>query len=335
MMPGLITAKVESRGNRNMFGFEEMSAEREGITAELADIGVQIERALGLDGDPEAQFAQGWQQEIPTTTELGATFFENANGCGFKAGQGSVLSHARGAYVEILREFLQFTDCRFRRHQPAESPTGHAEILGKTIQHKGAVIDFQHAGRIGAVGQAVVDLVHHQMTMAFLDRTGQPGQLITGQDRPRRIGRRRDQRTHAVVVPIPLDQIRRQLITHIRTYRNKLRSAFHQAQEMPVARVTRIRQQPVLARIHQQGAGQQQRAGTARRDEDATRVDVQPITLLIKARNGLTQLGNSARGGVARLPRRQCRLTGTDDRFGGGEVRFADFQVNHIVTGGL
>jgi hypothetical protein len=29
----------------------------------------------------------------------------------------------------------------------------------------------------------------------------------------------------------------------------------------------------------------------------------------------------------------QCGLAGTHDRFGGGEVRFADFQVDHIVAG--
>jgi len=52
---------------------------------------------------------------------------------------------------------------------------------------------------------------------------------------------------------------------------------------MPVARVARIRQQPVLARVHQQGAGQQQRTGTAGRDQDSPGIDVQTVTLLIEA----------------------------------------------------
>ncbi|MNQ76720.1 hypothetical protein D3C85_915670 [compost metagenome] len=104
---------------------------------------------------------------------------------------------------------------------------------------------------------------------------------------------------------------------------------------MPVARVARIGQQPVLARIHQQGAGQQQRARASRGDHDALRVDVQAVTLLIEAGNGLAQLGNAPRRGVTGFPRRQCRLAGLDDRLGRGEVRFADFQVNDVMAGRL
>ncbi|MNY53664.1 hypothetical protein D3C86_1894380 [compost metagenome] len=78
-------------------------------------------------------------------------------------------------------------------------------------------------------------------------------------------------------------QVRRQLVTHLRADRNQLRRAFHQPQEVPVARVPRVRQQPVLARVHQQGTGQQQRARAAGGDENALRIDIQPVTLPIEA----------------------------------------------------
>ncbi|MNE45324.1 hypothetical protein D3C80_1396030 [compost metagenome] len=128
----------------------------------------------------------------------------------------------------------------------------------------------------------MIDLVHDQMAVALFDRTRQPGQLIPGQDRPCRVSRRRHQRANAVVIPVTLDQVRRQLIAHVGTYRNQLCGALNQSQEMSVARVTGVCQQPVLARIHQQSTGQQQRTRTAGRDEDASRVDVQAIALLIK-----------------------------------------------------
>ncbi|MCY1357197.1 hypothetical protein D9M69_436820 [compost metagenome] len=181
----------------------------------------------------------------------------------------------------------------------------------------------------------MINLVDHQMTVALLDRDRQLRQLVAGQDRAGRIGRRRHQCADAVVVPMTLDQAGRQLIAHLRTDRHQLCRAFDQPQEMPVTRVARIRQQPVFTGVDQQSAGQQQRAGAARRDEDAPRIDVQTITLLIKARNGLAQLGNAACGGVTGLSRCQRSLAGPDDRFGGGEVRLADFQVDHIVAGGL
>ena len=56
---------------------------------------------------------------------------------------------------------------------------------------------------------------------------------------------------------------------------------------------------------------------------------------MIEARNGFTQLGDAARGGVTGLARRQRGLAGLDDRLGGGEVRLADFQVDNIATSSL
>ncbi len=181
----------------------------------------------------------------------------------------------------------------------------------------------------------MVDLVHHQMPVASLDRGGQPRQLVPAQDRAGGVRRRGHQGAHAVLIPIALHQVRRQLVTHIRPHRDQLRSPFHQTQKMPVARITRVRQQPVLARVHQQAAGQQQGTGTTGGDHDPLGIDVQAVTLLIEAGNRPSQLWNSAGCGVARLAGAQRGLPGLDDRLGGGEVRFADFQVNHIMPGGL
>src|SRR5450830_861575 len=113
MVTGLIATKIQPWGERHMLGCKEMTAEREGNT--------------------EAQLAQGWQQEITTATELGATLFQNAQGLRGKTGQRGVLRHAGSADVEVLRQLLQFTDRIGRRHQPTQAPAGHAEILRKTI----------------------------------------------------------------------------------------------------------------------------------------------------------------------------------------------------------
>jgi hypothetical protein len=61
---------------------------------------------------------------------------------------------------------------------------------------------------------------------------------------------------------------------------------------------------------------------------------VHAIALAIKAGNRLAQLRQAACGGVAGAGG-QRRLAGGDDRRGGGEVRLADFQVDHVVAGGL
>ncbi|MDT4889938.1 hypothetical protein FQZ97_1267140 [compost metagenome] len=94
------------------------------------------------------------------------------------------------------------------------------------------------------------------MAAALPQRPGQPAQLRAGQQRAGRVGRRGHQGADAVLVPMPGDQLRSQLIAHLGADRHELRGPFDQAQEMPVARVARIGQQPVLARVDQQTGGQ-------------------------------------------------------------------------------
>ncbi|KAG0740450.1 hypothetical protein G6F35_018411 [Rhizopus arrhizus] len=100
-----------------------------------------------------------------------------------------MLGNARRADVQVLGELLQIGyRCR-RRHQPPESPAGHAEVLGEAVQHERAVVHLQHAGRVQAVGQAVVDLVHHQVATARVQALRQCRQFISGQHGAGRIGR--------------------------------------------------------------------------------------------------------------------------------------------------
>ena len=181
----------------------------------------------------------------------------------------------------------------------------------------------------------MVDLIHHQMPVARLDRGGQARQFVAAEHGTGGVRRGRHQGADAVLVPVALHQVRSQLVTHIGADRDQLRGAFHQAQEMPVARIAGVRQQPVLAGVHQQAAGQQQGTGTTGSDHDPLGIDVQAITLPVETGDRHAQLGNATSRGVAGLAGTQGRLAGLDDRCCGGEVRFADLQVDHIVSGGL
>ena len=168
-----------------------------------------------------------------------------------------MLGHGGGADIEVLRQFFQLRHGCGGRHQPAQAPAGHAEVLGKAVEHEGVVIHLQHAVRVRTVGQAVVDLVNHQVTAACARSRGQGRQLVAAQQRSGRIGRRRHQGAYTVRIPVTFQQFSGQLITRLRANRHQLCRAFDQSQEMPVAGIARIGQQPVLAGIDQQAAGQQ------------------------------------------------------------------------------
>ena len=57
MMTGLVATEVQARREGQVLGFQEVLAESEGIATEGTDIGIQIESALRLHGDAEAQIA--------------------------------------------------------------------------------------------------------------------------------------------------------------------------------------------------------------------------------------------------------------------------------------
>ena len=46
------------------------------------------------------------------------------------------------------------------------------KYLEKLLRTNALVIDFQHARRISAIGQAVIDLVYHQMAVPGLEGAG-------------------------------------------------------------------------------------------------------------------------------------------------------------------
>lgn len=105
MLVGAVEAEVDAGSEGNMLGFQEVRTEGLRVLGECADVGIQIERALWLDGDVEAQCAQCRQQVIAALLELGAARFEDGDALGREAGQGRMLGDGRGADVEVLREF--------------------------------------------------------------------------------------------------------------------------------------------------------------------------------------------------------------------------------------
>ena len=173
------------------------------------------------------------------------------------------------------------------------------------------------------------------MATAPFQAARQRRQLVAVQQGAGGVGRRGDQGANAVAIPVPLDQLRVQLVAALRADRHQLRGALDQAQEVAVARVAGIGQQPVLAGVDQQAGGEQQGTGAARGDQDALGVERHAVALGIEAGQRLAQLRNATRRGVTGVSGGQRGLPGGDDRRGGAEVRLADLQVDHIMAGGL
>ena len=104
-------AEIQARGERHVLGFQEMRAECLRVVGERADVGVQVERALWLDFDTEAQLTQCGQQEVATLAERVAALFEDRHRFLAETGEGGMLGDARGADVQVLRQLLQIRYC--------------------------------------------------------------------------------------------------------------------------------------------------------------------------------------------------------------------------------
>ena len=133
----------------------------------------------------------------------------------------------------------------------------------------------------------------------------------------------------AALVPVRAQPVQAELEAFPGGRRDQHRRRVDGGDEMPVAGIARVRHQDLVARLEQREAGQLQRGGRARGDDDAIGIEGQVLRLAVPVGDALTQrpqsvglrvgdatLGGEARGGVA-------------DGRAGAEVRLADVQVDH------
>ena len=124
------------------------------------------------------------------------------------------MRYGREGDKKILRDLLHFIDRGLRRHQPAQTPARHTEILGKTVDDESVRVDFQDGWRTHIVAQAVIDFVHHQVALPRAHFTGQGREFLPREHRACRIGWRRHHRPHRVVPPMLRYQGSIELIIH-------------------------------------------------------------------------------------------------------------------------
>ena len=181
----------------------------------------------------------------------------------------------------------------------------------------------------------MVDLVDHEVAVAGAADLGQRGDFGQRQQRAGRVGRRGDEEAGRVFVPGRGDLRRRRLEVAFRADGDGLRSTFVGAQDVAVARVAGVGQQPFVTGVGQAGEGQVERAGGAVGDGDAAGRHVDAVAPTVEIADCQAQFGQAEGLGVHRLAARDGSHGGLGDRFRRWEVRFADFHVDDVATLGL
>ena len=285
--------EVEARGHRDPGLGEDAGGERPAVVGQVADVGVDVEGAVGRRDVAEAGLRQPVEHQRPVGAVDGAVGFEllgrvERGECGHLAG-------VRRADEQVLHQPLDTADVRLRHHHPADAPAGHREVLGEGVDDVDLVADLQRRDRAGAVVQPVVDLVGDEADAELARPLDQRGELGARQHGAGRVGRARDQRA---------GEVRRQvggarLEAVLGAGGDADRHEVERLQDVAVGRIAGLADRHPVAALEEAGEGEDEAGRRAGGDDDAAGVEVDPVPVAVEPGDAGAQLGQPERHGVA------------------------------------
>jgi hypothetical protein len=110
------------------------------------------------------------------------------------------------------------------------------------------------------------------------------------------------------------------------------RLAAERRQNMPVRRIAGLGDRNAVAGFEHRKEREHKCAGRTRRDDDARRIDVCAVALLIVTRDARPQRRNAERFGVANSPNVECGTRCGNRRLRRGRGRLTHFHVNDMTA---
>ena len=178
--------EIDPRGDRHARIAHQLHREFQAVVGQMADIGIDVERAIGRSDAIQPQIGQRGQHQFAVariSRHVGLKLC-----LAIERDQARLLADHRRGEKQVAHPRARLFRQVFGRHEPAQAPAGHAEILGKTVYHQRVGRHLQHAGRGHAIGDAVVDLVGDQADAAGPAYRGDAGQFVCGDHRAGGIG---------------------------------------------------------------------------------------------------------------------------------------------------
>ena len=258
------------------------------------------------------------------------------------SGQGSdraCLGERRDATDRVDDELPEHLAERRRDDRIAEAPAGHRKGLGKAVEddrplrHPGQRRDGHVLGTV--VQDPAVDLVGQDPQVVADGELGDPLDIGPGQDAASRVGRRVDDQD-----PRPRRDQRRKLV-HVEAEvighpdRDRHRRRADESRQGLIDGIARIRDQDLVARVHEPKDRVHHDALAAGGHEDLRGIDVEPLPGRGIGRDRRAQGGDTGERRVVRLALVECPLCGLPDVGRGIEVRLADLKVDDGAALGL
>ena len=235
----------------------------------------------------------------------------------------------------MLRQFLEAAHRRARQHDPAQAPSGHAEILGEAIDHHDFSGKIERSPGLGAVRKPLVDLVDDEYAAALGEEARDRLQLALFDQSPCRVRRRAEDQSFRARAPGRAHHGRGRLKILRGRNGERPRAPLESAHEMAVAGISGIGHEHFVARVDIERGDGQESAGCACRHDDARRLEHARKSRGVMRGDRLAQRVQAERGRVRRAAFAQRAHAGLDHRRGRGEVGLADLHVHHAPARAL
>ena len=216
---------------------------------------------------------------------------------------------------------------------PAEAPAGHREVLREAADHDRVGRDRQGGLGPRAVGDAVVDLVGHELHTSVRAPGGERGETLAGQDGARRVRRAGHHQSVERTGRVEGLRARGPAVLWSDGDADRLDAERHQC--VAVARIPGLDDRHPLARVEagQEGEGEAGRCSC--RHDDLGRVHLHAVPARVVAGDGPPQRQQPRGVGVADLIVVERSPSRFPHRGRRGRGRLADLQVDHRSAGRL
>ena len=244
------------------------------------------------------------------------------------------LRQGRRRDEEVLGQALHGAQQVLGQDHPAEPPAGHREILREAVDDDGVLSELQRGVGRALVGDAVIDLVRDQAQAAVGAVVGQGTQFLAPQHRSGRIGGAGDDQAVEPAIE-SVEKLGGRLEAVLRLGWNQDRLHTQRGQDVAVGRVAGRGQRDPVAGLESRQKGQQETARGACGRDDACRVHLDPVGLLVVPGDAFAQGRDAQRQGVTDTVAVQGPAHGLQHRWGRRGARLTHLHVQHFPAGGL
>ena len=299
--------EVDPRRDRDAGLLDEAAAKAQAVVREVADVGVEIERAVGWGDAAQADARQLGEQALAVLRVLRDR--GDQLGHVVEGGERGVLRQARRHQEQVDEVVVQRAHAGGRRDDPAQAPARHAKELREAVEDDRVRVERECRRRFDAVADAVVDLVGDHARAVLAAALDQCGELAAREHRPGRVRRAGDDQA-VQRLGERVEHRRLQAIVRVGAAIDLDRRAAERLQRVAVGRIAGPRDADAVARREQGDEHRGQAGARAAGQQHALGRDLDAVRLRVVARDALLQRRRkpvAARVAVEARVRRRAR----------------------------